>query len=123
MCRSACQASLNLYSAEKFHSMTAKKKAPSTKSAKAATPKSKVAKPAAKKPAAKKKSGKMPPELLERFKKKSAAKKDGNTAGMKKKGGLPAGRAGAKAEARGMKAGADKKKGAPRGSGMKGMKR
>ena len=49
MCRSACQASLNLYSAEKFHSMTAKKKAPSTKSAKAGTPKSKVAKPAAKK--------------------------------------------------------------------------
>ena len=53
MCRSACQASLNLYSAEKFHSMTAKKKAPSTKSAKAATPKSKVAKPAAKKTATK----------------------------------------------------------------------
>jgi len=53
MCRSACQASLNLYSAEKFHSMTAKKKAPSTKSAKAATPKSKVAKPAAKKAASK----------------------------------------------------------------------
>ena len=53
MCRSACQASLNLYSAEKFHSMTAKKKAPSTKSAKVATPKSKVAKPAAKKTASK----------------------------------------------------------------------
>ena len=53
MCRSACQASLNLYSAEKFHSMTAKKKAPSTKSAKAATPKSKVAKPAAKKTSSK----------------------------------------------------------------------
>lgn len=53
MCRSACQASLNLYSAEKFHSMTTKKKAPSTKSAKAATPKSKVAKPAAKKTASK----------------------------------------------------------------------
>ena len=32
-------------------------------------------KTAAKKPAAKKKSGKMPPELLERFKGKSAAKK------------------------------------------------
>ena len=80
-------------------------------------------KTAAKKPAAKKKSGKMPPELLERFKGKSAAKKDGNTAGMKKKGGMPAGKAGAKAEARGMKAGADKKKGATRGSGMMGMKR
>ena len=66
----------------------------------------------------------MPPELLAKFKAKSdAKKKDGNTAGMKKKGGLPAGKKGAKAEARGMKRGADKKKGAPRGSGMMGMKK
>ena len=58
-------------------------------------------KPAAKKPAAKKKGGKMPPELLARFQKKS----------------------GAKAEAKGEKAGADKKKGATKGSGMMGMKK
>ncbi len=37
-------------------------------------PKKKAAKPAAKKPAAKKKGGKMPPELLERFKSKAGAK-------------------------------------------------
>ena len=73
-------------------------------------------KPAAKKPAAKKKSGKMPPELLERFKKKSA-KKDGNTAGMSKKG-MPAGKKAAKAEAAGQKSGADKRKGTARGTGM-----
>ena len=54
----------------------------------------------AKKPAAKK-SGKMPPELLERFKGKSAAK----------------------AEAKGEKAGADKKKGAPKDAKMMGMKK
>ena len=43
-------------------------------------------KAAAKKPAAKKGSGKMPPELLERFKKKSAAKKPaGKKPPMKKK--------------------------------------
>ena len=58
-------------------------------------------KAAAKKPAAKKKSGKMPPELLERFKGKSAAK----------------------AEAKGEKAGADKKKGAPKDAKMMGMKK
>ena len=81
-----------------------------------------AAKTGGKKPVSKKKSGKMPPELLERFKKKSGAKKDGNTAGMKK-GGMPAGKAGAKAEAKGMKRGADKKKGAARGSGMMGMKK
>ena len=76
------------------------------------------------KPAAKKKGGKMPPELLAKFKAKAdAKKKDGNTAGMKKKGGLPAGKRGAKAEASGMKRGADKKKGATRGSGMMGMKK
>ena len=69
-----------------------------------------------------KRGGKMPPELLERFKGKAGAKKDGNTAGMKKKGGLPAGKAGAKAEAKGEKRGADKKKGATRGSGMLGAK-
>ena len=80
-------------------------------------------KAAAKKPAAKKSGKKMPPELLERFKKKSATKKDGNTAGMKKSGGMPSGKAGAKAEAKGVKAGADKKRGATRGSGMMGMKK
>ena len=58
-------------------------------------------KAAAKKPAPKKKSGKMPPELLERFKGKSAAK----------------------AEAKGEKAGADKKKGAPKDAKMMGMKK
>jgi hypothetical protein len=75
-------------------------------------------KSAAKKPAAKKKSGKMPPELLERFKSKSASKnKDGNTAGMKKKG-IPTGPKNAKDEAKGQRSGADKRKGTPRGSGM-----
>ena len=58
-------------------------------------------KTAAKKPAAKKKSGKMPPELLERFKGKSAAK----------------------TEAKGERAGADKKKGAPKDAKMMGMKK
>ena len=64
-------------------------------------PAAKKAESAAKKPAAKKKSGKMPPELLERFKGKSAAK----------------------TEAKGEKAGADKKKGAPKDAKMMGMKK
>ena len=61
-------------------------------------------KTAAKKPAAKKKGGKMPPELLERFKSKAGAKN-------------------AKAEAKGERAGADKKRGAPKGAKMMGMKK
>ena len=61
----------------------------------------------------------MPPELLERFQKKSSKAKDGNTAGMKKGKGMPtAGRAAGKAEAKGEKSGADKRKGTPRGTGM-----
>ena len=52
-------------------------------------------KPAAK-PAAKKKGGKMPPELLAKFQKMNAAK----------------------AEAKGQKSGADKRKGTARGTGM-----
>jgi hypothetical protein len=78
-------------------------------------------KSAAKKPAGKKPAGKgkrkMPPELLERFKGKSGAKKDENTAGMRKKG-MPAGKKAAKAEAAGEKSGAGKRKGTARGTGM-----
>jgi len=81
------------------------------------------AKPAAKKAAGKKpadkkkRGGKMPPELLDRFKGKSGAKKDENTAGMRKKG-MPAGKKAAKAEAAGEKSGAGKRKGTARGTGM-----
>ena len=70
-------------------------------------------KTAAKKPAAKKSgSNKMPPELLERFKKKSGAKKEER-----------AEKRNARTEAKGERAGADKKKGGPKDAKMMGMKK
>ena len=89
------------------------KRRPASKSAK---------KPANRKPGSeKKRGGKMPPELLDRFQKKSGKGKDKdlNTAGMKKGKGMPAaGRPAGKAEAKGERSGADKRKGTPRGTGM-----